>query len=157
MIAITTTLISFALQHNSAPSTSRGVTPALTSTTSLSTTTPSNVTTGVSAYPDIGPSYAGTVLDLLNNEKSKLFLTQIHQNSGNITGYFKGLGMAGPFTGTVTHTGHLQFTVVVLGGSSFLSFDGDIKIGGDITGTFQALNQQRQFTGESGIWNASSN
>ena len=63
--------------------------------------------------------------------------------------------MACPFTGTVTHTGHLQFTVVVQGGSSFLSFDGDIKIGGDITGVFRALNQQRQFTGEFGIWNAS--
>ena len=102
-------------------------------------------------------SYAGTVLDLLNNERTGLFLTQIHQNNGNITGYFQGLGMAGPFTGTVTRAGHLQFTVTVLGGSSFLSFDGDIKIGGDITGTFKALNQQRQFTGESGIWNTSSN
>ena len=156
-IAIGTTLISFALQRNSAPSTSQGVTLALTPTTSLSTTTPSNTTTGVPAYPDISPSYAGTVLDLMNHEKTSLFLTQIHQNNENITGYFQGLGMAGPFTGTVTHTGHLQFTVVVLGGSSFLSFDGDIKIGGDITGIFKALNQQRQFTGESGIWNASSN
>jgi len=91
----------------------------------------------------------------MNNEKTSLFLTQVHQNNGNIMGYFQGLGLAGPFTGTVTHTGHLQFTVAVPGGSSFLSFDGVIKIGGDITGTFEALNQQRQFTGESGPWNAS--
>ena len=79
------------------------------------------------------------------------------QDMGTITGYFKGLGMAGPLIGTVTPAGHLQFTVTVLGGSSFLSFDGIIKIGGDITGTFEVLNQQRQFTGESGPWNASSN
>ncbi len=159
-IAIGTALVSFALQHNNTSSTEQRVTPTLAPSTSLSTATPattppSNVTTDISAYPDISPSYAGTVLDLMNNEKTSLFLTQVHQNNGNIMGYFQGLGLAGPFTGTVTHTGHLQFTVAVPGGSSFLSFDGVIKIGGDITGTFEALNQQRQFTGESGPWNAS--
>lgn len=140
MLATAIALVPFAIHHN---------------TTSLSKTTPSTITTAVSPYPDIGTSYAGTVFDLMNSERTGLFLTHIHQNSGNITGYFQGLGMAGPFTGTVTHTGHLQFTVVILDGSSFLAFDGDIKIGGDITGTFNALNQQKQLTGESGIWNAS--
>ena len=161
-IAIGTALVSFALQHNNTSSTEQRGTPTLAPTTSLSTVTPattppSNVTTDISAYPDISPSYAGTVLDLMNNEKTSLFLTQVHQNNGNIMGYFQGLGLAGPFAGTVTRTGHLQFTVVVPGGSSFLSFDGVIKIGGDLTGTFKALNQQRQFTGESGPWNASFN
>ena len=52
------------------------------------------------------------------------------------------------------NVGLTLFAVALLGGSSFLSFEGDIKIGGDITGTFKALNQQRQFTGESGPWNA---
>jgi serine/threonine protein kinase len=161
-ITIGMVLVSLVLKHNNTSSTSQGAAPTLVHSTSLSTTTPvttpqSNVKTGVPAYPDISPSYAGTVLDLLNNEKTSLFLTHIHQNSGNITGYFQGLGLAGPFTGTVTHTGHLQFKVDVPGGSSFLSFGGDIKIGGDLTGTFEAFNQQSQFTGESGPWNASAN
>jgi serine/threonine protein kinase len=156
-IAIGSILLLFALQHNKTLSTAHGVTSTLTSSTSPSTTTSSNVTTVASTYPDIRLSYAGTVLDMMNNENTSLFLTQIRQNGGNITGYFQGLGLAGPFTGTITHSGHLQFTVTIQNGSSFLSFDGDIKIGGDITGTFKALNQQRQFTGESGIWNASSN
>ena len=156
VLAIGTALVAFAFQNHSASSTSNRATSTLAQTTPRSTT-PFNTATSVSAYPTMSPSYAGTVLDLLNNERSGLFLTQLHQNNGNITGYFQGLGMAGPFTGTVTREGHLQFTVTVLGGSSFLSFDGDIKIGGDITGTFKALNQQRQFTGESGIWNTSSN
>ena len=147
-LVIGTALILFALQYHNMPATS------LRSTSYPAIATAINVTTSVSAYPAIGTSYAGTVLDLMNNEKTGLFLTQIHQNNGNINGYFQGLGMAGPFTGTVTHSGHLQFTVTVLGGTSFLFFDGDIKIGGDITGTFKALNQQKQFTGESGIWNA---
>jgi hypothetical protein len=47
----------------------------------------------------------------------------------------------------------LQFNVQA--GSSILLFDGEIKIGGDIQGTFEALNQQRQPTGESGAWNVS--
>ncbi len=149
--AIGAALVSFTVQHYSLPTTSHG------GTSTSAQTTPSNITTSVSAYPTIGPSYAGTVLDLMNNEKTSLFLTQIHQDNGNINGYFQGLGMAGPFTGTVTHAGHLQFTVTVTGGTSFLVFDGDTKIGGDITGTFKALNQQQQFTGESGPWNASSN
>lgn len=156
-IAAGSMLLPFALQHSKTSSTASGVTTTLTSSTAPTTKTPSNVTTVVSAYPAIRPSYAGTVLDLMNHEKTSLFLTQIHQNGGNITGYFQGLGLAGPFTGTVTHTGHLEFTVTIQNGSSFLSFEGDIKIGGDITGTFQALNQQKQFTGESGMWNASSN
>jgi len=155
-LAIGTTLVSLALLRNNTSSPAQGVTRTPTPTTSLSTTTPSKVATGVPVYPVIGPSYQGTVLDLLTSQKSKLVLTQIHQNSENIKGYFQGLGMVGPFTGKVTHAGHLQFTVTVLGGSSFLSFDGDIKIGGDITGIFKALNQQRQFTGESGPWYVSS-
>ena len=139
----------------------QGNTSTVGSPASLTTVTPASMphskgTSGVSSYSSISPSYTGSILDLRNNEHTRLFLTQIHQNRGNITGYFQGLGMSGPFTGTVTQTGHLQFTVAVLKGSSFLSFDGDIKIGGDITGIFKALNQQRQFTGESGPWNASS-
>src|SRR5205823_3923920 len=107
IIAIGTALVSVALLHNKSSSISPRATPTLAPTTALTTTTPSsNVTTVVSAYPDIGPSYAGTVLDLMNNEKTSLFLTHVHQNRGDITGYFQGLGMAGPFTGTVTHTGH---------------------------------------------------
>lgn len=157
VLAIATALVTFALQHHSASSTSNRATTTLAQTTPRSTATPSTIATSIPAYPTIDPSYAGTVFDLLNKERTSLFLTQIHQDNGNITGYFQGLGMAGPFTGTITHAGHLQFTVTILGGSSFLAFDCDVKIGGDITGTFNALNQQRQFTGESGIWNASSN
>jgi hypothetical protein len=106
-------------------------------------------------YPDIVPSYAGTVFDLMNRQKTNMFLTQIHQNGGSISGNFRGLGLVGHFTGTVTPTEHLQFTVQA--GASTLLFEGEIKIGGDIQGTFEALNQQRQPTGESGPWNISAN
>jgi eukaryotic-like serine/threonine-protein kinase len=155
-VAIGSILLPIVLRHNSTPSAVQGVTRTLTPSTSQTTSTPlSTLTPGVPAYPEIVASYAGTVLDLMNHEKTNMFLTQIHQNGGSISGYFKGLGMVGPFEGTVTPKGHLQF--IVQGGSSILSFEGDIKIGGDIVGTFEALNQQRQPTGESGPWNVSSN
>ncbi len=161
-VAIGAVLLTIVLRHSSTPSTVLGVTQTLTPSNSQSTVMPTTSppptpTIGVSAYPEIAPSYAGTVLDLMNGQKTGMFLTQIHQNSESISGNFRGLGLVGPFTGTVTPAGHLQFTVVVQGGASALAFEGDIKIGGDIVGTFVALNQNRQPTGESGPWNLSSN
>ena len=104
-------------------------------------------------YPAIAPSYAGTVADLMTNQQTNLFLTQVQQKGGIISGYFQGLGLNGTFKGTVTPKGHVQFTVTVnWAGASALSFEGDIKIGGDIAGTFEALDQHGHFTGESGPW-----
>jgi serine/threonine protein kinase len=157
-VAIGTALLAIVLQHSGTPSTVEGVTPTLAPATPQFTVTPSStLTPGATIYPDIVASYAGTVLDLMNGQKTSMFLTQIHQNGGSISGYFRGLGLVGPFTGTVTPTGHLQFTVAVQGGTSTLSFEGDIKIGGDLTGTFEALNQHKQSTGESGSWYVSAN
>jgi eukaryotic-like serine/threonine-protein kinase len=153
-VAIGAVFVPIVLQHNS--------TATLAPSTPQSTVTPassplSTLTSEVSEYPALVPSYAGTVLDLMNGEKTSMFLTQVYRNGGRISGYFKGLGLVGPFSGTVTPTGHLQFTVVVQGGASTLAFEGDIKIGGDIVGTFVALNQNKQSTGESGPWNLSTN
>jgi len=143
-------LLPIVLRHSSAPFTARGITPT------LAPSTPSFTRTHlVSQYPDIVPTYAGTVFDLMNKEKTSLYLTQIQQSGGSISGNFKGLGLVGPFIGIVTSKGHIQFTVQT--GTSTLSFEGEIKIGGDIQGTFQALEQHGQFTGESGLWNVSAN
>jgi hypothetical protein len=110
-------------------------------------------------YPAIATSYAGTVTDLLNSQhpqKTALFLTSIQQYGGNISGYFQGLGMTGPFKGSVTTDEKVNFTVSVQSGASTLSFEGSIKVGGDLTGSFKVLNQQGQPTGDYGDWNASS-
>jgi len=108
-------------------------------------------------YPSIAASYAGTVFDVMTNEKTSMFLTSVHQNGGSISGYFQGLGLAGSFKGTVTPAGHVQFTVTVQPGGSTLSFKGDIKIGGDMEGSFVVLDQHGQETGESGLWYVASN
>jgi len=98
-------------------------------------------------------SYAGTVVDVLNNEKTAMYLSGVQQNQGRLSGQFQGLGLAGTFTGTVTRSGHLQFMVNVKSNQEMLVFDGDIKVGGDIAGSFVVQNQQGDKTGESGVWN----
>jgi eukaryotic-like serine/threonine-protein kinase len=124
------------------------------STATTTTVSPvSSPTSGPSIYPSIVVSYAGTIGDFLAKEKTALFLSQIQQNQENIRGFFKGLGLAGPFKGTVTSTGHLQFTVRIFAGQASLSFEGTIKVGGDIQGSYQVLDQNGHLTGEFGIWN----
>ncbi len=74
------------------------------------TATPSP-TTGL--YPMLASSYAGTVYAIVANRTSSLYLTKIQQDQGTIRGIFQGLGMAGPFKGTVTRSGKLSFTVTI--------------------------------------------
>ncbi len=81
-----------------------------------------------------------------------MYLTNVKQSGGNIKGTFQGLGLVGPFKGTVSAGGKVHFTVSVYGGTETLSFEGTIKVGGDIVGTFDALDQNGNKMGESGIW-----
>ena len=136
--------------HNGTPAS-----PSRSAVTPTAVTSPSTLTPGP-IYPPVTTSYAGRIVDLLSKETTPMFLTQIHQRQGHISGIFQGLGLVGSFTGTVTPAGHVVFTVEVPTEKMTISFDGDIKIGGDIVGTFSVLNQGH-FTGESGIWNIASN
>ena len=104
-------------------------------------------------YPSLASSYTGTVADLMTQEKTPLRLTNIQQNQESIQGFFQGLGLTGSFTGTVTPSGQVRFIVTLYGGAESLLFEGTIKVGGDVVGTFTVLNQQGHKTGESGLWN----
>lgn len=108
-----------------------------------------------SIYPSVAASYAGTIFDLMTREKTSLLLTDIQQNQEGIHGSFQGLGLVGLFTGTITPAGQVQFTVTLYGGAATLVFDGVIKIGGDLAGSFAAVEQHGQRTGEGGLWNVS--
>lgn len=112
---------------------------------------------GASLYPPLATSYAGTVADLMTQEKTTLLLTNIQQNLGDMHGAFQGLGFVGLFKGTVTSTGQVHFTVTIYAGEETLAFDGTIKVGGDMVGSFAVLNQHGQRTGESGLWNVAAN
>lgn len=108
---------------------------------------------GASIYPSLASSYTGTVADLMTQEKTPLRLTNIQQNQESIQGFCRGLGLTGSFTGTVTPSGQVRFIVTLYGGAESLLFEGTIKVGGDVVGTFTVLNQQGHKTGESGLWN----
>jgi len=116
-------------------------------------TTPSTPTTlpTPSLYPPLAPSYAGTISDIaVANKMTKMYLAQIRQDQSSFHGYFQGLGLVGPFTGTVTSSGKVHFTVKI--DSGMLIFNGAIKVGGDIEGAFSAVDQQGRSLGEYGPW-----
>ena len=140
-------MLAFSSRGTSSPPASHTATPTRIPSIPASTVT-------VGGIPQLSTSYAGTIQDLLSGQKTALFLTNIKQSGGNITGTFQGLGLVGPFKGTVSAGGKVHFTVSVYGGTEILSFDGTIKIGGDIAGTFDALDPNGNKTGESGDWYA---
>lgn len=107
-------------------------------------------------FPSLSSSYAGTILDLLAGEKTPMYLTNVQQSQGKISGNFQGLGLVSTFKGTITRAGKLHFTMINSSTNQILSFEGTIKTGGDIVGTFAVLNQDGYQTGESGLWNVAS-
>lgn len=110
-----------------------------------------------SMYPLLTASYSGTVSDLMTQERTDLLLADIQQNAKNIHGVFQGLGLVGSFDGTVTPSGQVTFTVKVYEGTMTLVFQGQIKIGGDMAGSFAVLGEHGEHTGEFGLWNVASN
>jgi serine/threonine protein kinase len=105
-----------------------------------------------SIYPPLSMQYKGGITDLIANSSTNMYLTSIQQHAQIIRGNFTGLGLSGSFVGTVNTAEHLQFQVTIYGGNETISFEGDIKVGGDIVGSYRILNQSQQFTGESGLW-----
>ncbi len=109
-----------------------------------------------SPYPTLANVYNGTIYDMANNSKTNLQLSNIVQNHNSIRGFFQGLGIASPFSGTVDTSEHIHFTCTAYSGSATFIFDGVIQIGGSISGNFAVQNQNGQPTGESGIWSGKS-
>ncbi len=145
LLAAGVSILAFSSRATSSPPATHTVAP--TGTPTISTPT-----VNVGAYPRLAPSYAGTVLDLLSKQKTPMYLTDIKQNQGSFQGHFQGLGLVGTFKGTVSVDGNVHFTVSIWGGTETLSFEGTIKVGGDIVGTFDAVDQNGNKMGESGIW-----
>jgi eukaryotic-like serine/threonine-protein kinase len=151
LVGVGGSMLAFASRNTSSPPATPPATHTVTPTRTPTIPTP---TVNVGAYPRLATSYGGTIKDLLSGQKTDMFLTDVQQNQGNIRGTFQGLGLVGPFKGTVSASGSVHFTVSVYGGNETLSFEGTIKIGGDIVGTFDALDPNGYKTGESGLWNA---
>ncbi len=142
---------SFALHR----STSSTVPPVATRTGLAASSVASSPTAAPSSnspYPTLAGAYNGTIYDMANNSKTNMQLSNIMQNHNSIRGFFQGLGIASPFTGTVDTSERIHFTCAAYSGSATFVFDGVIQIGGSISGNFAVQNQNGQPTGESGIW-----
>lgn len=105
-----------------------------------------------SLYPQLAPCYGGTIYDpSVASEQTPFYLTRIEQSQNHISGNFRGLGLVGTFTGTVTKDSKVQFTVSIPGREYKLFFyDGSIKFGGDIESHFHIIDSSGQITGEDG-------
>ena len=106
-------------------------------------------------YPPLATSYSGTISDIVANTKTNMALSNIQQQGKTMRGSFTGLGQAGTFVGTLTTAGHMTFQVTIYNGSGSIALEGDIKLGGDLTGSYRVLNQNGEFTGEMGLWSVS--
>jgi serine/threonine protein kinase len=115
--------------------------------TSASTPVPSPTTSAT-----FNSSYNGTIFDIPANVKTEMSLTGLQQSQDAISGYFTGLQLSGPLTGTVNNSGHIQFTVLDFAGHPILSFDGAMQSGGSLSGNYCRLNQARQCSGDYGLW-----
>ncbi len=134
-----------------APPGSSAVATSVPPSVLTSTPKPATSPTPTLLYPPIAASYAGTISDIaVANTSTKLYLTQVRQDQNRIAGYFQGLGLVGPFTGTVTASGKVHFTVKIDAG--VMICDGQIKVGGDIEGTFNVVDQLGRSLGEYGPW-----
>ncbi|HZS75929.1 MAG TPA: serine/threonine-protein kinase [Ktedonobacteraceae bacterium] len=111
-------------------------------------------TATTSIYPPLAPAYTGSIADIGVAAKSTpMYLTRIQQNESQISGHFEGLGLVGPFTGTISQNGTIHLVVKITVGNLIL--DGTIKVGGDIQGSFITEDQQGNNLGEYGPWNIS--
>ena len=118
--------------------------------TSASTPVPSSTTSAI-----FKSSYIGTIFDIPANVKTEMSLTGLQQSQDAISGYFTGLQLSGPLTGTVNNSRHIQFTVLDSAGHPILSFDGAMQSGGSLSGNYCRLNQARQCSGDYGLWSVS--
>lgn len=121
-----------------------------------SSTAPSgSPSAGATVYPPLVRQYSGTINDMVANSTTNMSLSNIQQQGKKIQGNFVGLGLTGKFMGTIDTIGNMQFQVPVYSGSETISFQGNVKLGGSIVGSYRILNQNGEFTGEYGLWSIS--
>jgi serine/threonine protein kinase len=107
-----------------------------------------------STYPLLMPCYAGTIDDIgVAKTKTAMYLMDIQQHDGKISGRFQGLHIIGIFEGTIKQNGDIHFIVKMDGKADTISFMGNSKYGGDMRGHFEFLDRNGKATlGEYGSW-----
>ena len=110
-------------------------------------------TTVPSTYPKLAKRYQGTIFDIPLGQRTAMSLSDILQQQGSICGSFSGLGKTGPFKGSITADGHIQFVVTTHTGQAILTFDGFIHSDGTFAGSY--CHPKAGKCSDYGLWNLS--
>jgi hypothetical protein len=117
---------------------------------------PTSHPAAASPYPQLAPSYSGTLVNLSTNVPSQMTLTQMQQNGGQIAGSFNAIHISAPYTGFLDTSRHIFFTVAGSRGNAPLYFQGSVQQkNGTLSGSFCAVSQDGQCIGKGvfGLWN----
>ncbi len=105
-------------------------------------------------YPSLSSAYGGTARNMTGSLNANVSLTAIAQQQGNVSGNVTiGLPLlgSGPFQGTVSHSGSVDFVVTSNDGSNVtITLTGSIASSGAISGTYSVNN------GQGGTWEVAS-
>jgi len=129
------------------------VTQTPTSTTNpaptpTATAAPQPTTNPGSGYPPLANQYNGGLHNSGSGDNASMSLNPLNQNGGTIRGNFQvgpPLRGSGPFTGTITTSGAVQFTVNSNQVVEPLVFTGNLNKDGSLSGTYCSWNT---FTGQ---------
>ncbi len=137
--------------------TSRPTTPVATATTAPQPTVTTNPGGG---YPALSNAYNGGLHNTGSGENASMSLNPVSQNGGNISGNFQvgpPLLGNGPFTGTISTSGVIQFTVRSSQVFEPLFFTGNLLRDGSLSGSYCSLNSAGQcdYSNGHGTWTVS--
>lgn len=141
------------------PTAAPSPTPAVSPTPTIPPSTPTPGAGG--SIPSLASTYGGPIHNQTANVDSTMSLNSIHQNQQNISGNFtvnQPLSGNGPFTGTVTAGGSIQFTVNSTQIRAPLLFTGTIQSNGSMGGSYCSIDSAGKCdpaVGGYGTWSVS--
>ncbi len=162
----TTTTPTAKVTHSPAATTTRAPTSTATArpttpvATATSTPPPTATTNPGGGYPALSNVYNGRLHNTGSGDNASMSLNPILQNGGNIRGNFQvgpPLRGSGPFSGTITTSGVIQFIVRSNQVFEPLFFTGNLNNDGSLSGTYCSLNSAGQcdYSNGHGTWTVS--
>ena len=143
--------------HSPVATTTRAPTPTATARPATPTPTATNPVAG---FPPLANQYNGSVHNTGSGDTTSMSLNPVVQHGGNISGNFQvrpPLLGSGPFTGTISTSGVIQFTVHSNQVVEPLFFTGNLRSDGSLSGNYCSLNSAGQcdYTNGHGTWTVS--
>jgi serine/threonine protein kinase len=113
--------------------------PPVTSITPTQSLWPGWTPQPSTVYPHLAPSYQGSIHNTAGDQTATLTLIDLVQNQQTINGNVViGVGLlgSGPFAGTISPNGSVNFTDFSTDGASAITFSGSLHADGSLSGTY---------------------